>query len=371
MRRVVISTVGTSLLTNQSESKAERDSLNKEANCQDDQISPEVNALIIKLKEKAITKLNGTVEEIRKASAELNGIYGLYEGKLEQGTEKGKQDFHFLIATDTTQGLTTAQIVQSFLQKKGFIVEIPPIGKLSTASTEDFTHGITELIKWIDATIPGYKKSGYQIYFNLVGGFKSLQAYVNTIGMFYADEIIYIFEGQNSKTITIPRLPIEVDKSVVKSTEFALMAQGAWIKLSQLERVPENLLFKVDDEVTLTPWGQLIWNKCKEEILSGELLNFPNLQYLQSFTNDCSKIKGEDRVKLQETLAKTSFLLTKHDGDTGALKRDGGLLYEVYINKGGVAHFRVNQGLRISCIASKNGLELRRYGKEPDVNKNP
>jgi putative CRISPR-associated protein (TIGR02619 family) len=121
--------------------------LNNEANRKDDQISPEVNALIIKLKDKALTKLNGTVEEIRRASAELNGIYGLYEGKLEQGSEKGKQDFHFLIATDTAQGLTTAQIVQSFLQEKGFIVEIPPIRKLSTASTEDFTHGITELSK--------------------------------------------------------------------------------------------------------------------------------------------------------------------------------------------------------------------------------
>lgn len=371
MRRVVLSTVGTSLLTNQSESKAEKDILYNEANRKDDEISPEAKALIIKLKEKAITKLNGTVEEIRRASAELNGIYGLYEGKLEKGAEQGKQDFHFLIATDTTQGLTTTQIVQSFLQQKGFIVEIPPIGKLSTTSTEDFTQGITELIKWIDATIPGYQKSGYQIYFNLVGGFKSLQAYVNTIGMFYADEIIYIFEGQNSKVITIPRLPIKVDKSVIKPIEFALMAQGAWLKLSQLKGVPENLLFKVDDEAILTPWGQLIWNKCKEEILAGELLNYPRLQYLQSFINDCLKMKREERVKLQETLAKTSFLLTKHNGDTGFLKRDGGLLYEVYTNKGGVAHFRVSQGLRISCTTSQEALVLRRYGKEPEVNNNP
>lgn len=371
MRRVVISTVGTSLLTNQSESQAERVSLNSEANCKDGKISPEVNSLILKLKEKADIKLNGTVEEVRKASAELNGIYGLYKGKLEEGTERGKQDLHFLIATDTAQGQVTAQIVQSFLEKKGFIVGIPPLAKLSTTSTEDFTHGVTELIKWIDATLPGYKKSGYKMYFNLVGGFKSLQAYVNTIGMFYADEIIYIFEGQNSEVITIPQLPIEVDKSVIEPIEFALMAQGAWVKSSQLQGVPEKLLFKVDDEATLDPWGLLIWNKCKDEILTGELLAFTNLKYSSSFTNDCSKIRGDERVKLQETLAKTSYLLTKHNGDTGALKQDGGLLYEVYQNQGGTAHFRITQGIRVSCTASGGVLTLRRYGKEPDVNKNP
>jgi putative CRISPR-associated protein (TIGR02619 family) len=370
MRRVVISTIGTSLLTNQSESH-ERFSLTNEANRKDENISSEVKSLILKLKEKADIKLNGTVEEVRKASAELNGIYGLYEGKLEQGTEKGKQDLHFLIATDTAQGQLTAQIVQSFLEKKGFIVGIPHLEKLSTVSTENFTNGVTELIKWIDLTLPEYKKNGYKIYFNLVGGFKSLQAYLNTIGMFYADEIIYIFEGKNSEVITIPQLPIEVDKSAIEPIAFALMAQGAWVKSSQLQGVPEKLLFKVEDEATLDPWGLLIWNKCKDEILAGELLTFTNLKYSSSFTNDCSKIKGDERVKLQETLAKTSSLLTKHNGDTGALKQDGGLLYEVYQNQGGIAHFRITQGIRVSCTGSGGVLTLRRYGKEPDVNKNP
>ena len=337
MRRVVISTIGTSLLTNQAESQDEKNLLNNEANCKDDQISSNVKDIIIKLKKKAIAKLKGSVEEVRQASAELNGIYGLYEGKLEKGIEKGKQDIHFLVSTDTTQGQVSAEIVKDFLQEKGFIVEIPHLEKLSTFSTEHFTHGITELIKWIDPPIRGYKKSGYKIYFNLVGGFKSLQAYVNTIGMFYADEIIYIFEGKKSELITIPQLPIEVDKSVIKSVEFALMAQGGWVKLSQLKDIPEKLLFTVEDEGTLTPWGQLIWNQCKDKILVDELLHFPKLKYEQSFTNDCSTTKGDERIKLQETLAKVSYLLIKHNANTGVLKQDGGLLYEVYTNKGGVA----------------------------------
>jgi hypothetical protein len=61
----------------------------------------------------------------------------------------------------------------------------------------------------------------------------------------------------------------------------------------------------------------------------------------------------------------------KHNGDTAPLKSDGGLLYEVYQNKGGIAHFRITQGIRVSCVASEGTLILRRYGKEPDVNKNP
>ena len=51
--------------------------------------------------------------------------------------------------------------------------------------------------------MPGYRQSHYRVVFNLVGGFKSLQGYMNTLGMFYADEIIYIFEAPTADLIRI------------------------------------------------------------------------------------------------------------------------------------------------------------------------
>lgn len=101
-------------------------------------------------------------------------------------------------------------------------------------------------------------------------------------------------------------------------------------------------------------------------------MSFSRLKYEISFKKDYeTRQDRKERIKLQETLAKISHLLVKHNGDTASLKGDGGVLYEVYKNKGGIAHFRVTQGIRVSCTASGGVLTLRRYGKEPEVNEKP
>ena len=86
---------------------------------------------------------------------------------------------------------------------------------LSTASTAAFSAGIDDLIAWLERTIKPLRAS-YEVCFNLVGSFKSLQGYMNTLGMFYADKVIYIFEGQDAALITIPRLPIQVDQALLE-----------------------------------------------------------------------------------------------------------------------------------------------------------
>lgn len=381
MPRFVISTVGTSLLTNQIDGEFESgwsNRLQATANYSDKEVSyhEDILAIIETLKNRSIQKLysdpeqkniNDDVDEIRGASAELNGIYGLYREQLNLGN----QDIHWLIATDTAQGQVAAKIVANFLRDNHLVVDINTPSELSTFSTESFSNGIDEVLKWIDEIIPGYQKAGYKICFNLVGGFKALQGYANTIGMFYADEIIYIFEG-GSEIITIPKLPIKVDQSAIKPLQFALMFAGEWVELSELQGVPETLRFVVDDKATLTNWGRLTWNRSKEDLLSGDLLSFPKLKYETSFKKDYeARQDRKERLKLQETLAKVSYLLVKHNGDTAPLKGDGGVLYEVYKNKGGIAHFRVTQGTRVSCTTSEGVLTLRRYGKEPEVNEKP
>lgn len=308
--------------------------------------------------------INDNIDEIRRASAELNGIYGLYRDQLNQGN----QDIHWLITTDTAQGQVSAELIKDFLMDNHLVVDIHTPQDLSTASTESFTNGIDELLKWFDEIIPGYQDSGYHICFNLVGGFKALQGYANTIGMFYqAHEMIYIFEG-SSEVITIPRLPIQVNHSVIKPVQFALMAAGAFVKLSELESVPDTLILKAGDEAILSNWGRLTWNNCKRIFLSSNLLPFPKLEYQRSFITDFEQASSdEERVKLQETLARVSYLFDKSNCDTAALKSDGGLLYEVYKKEysqqiDGLAHFRVTKALRVSCVTSGNVLILRHYG---------
>ena len=368
MPRLVISTVGTSLLTNQIDREFEDNwavRLRETANYSSDEIEKhheDVSDIITILKERAEEKLKGEVEEIREASAELNGIYALYKEQLNQGT----QDIHWLIASDTAQDQVTAKMLEVFLRQQSLTANVFKPKNFSARSTEAFTNGIDELLEWIDDIVPGYRDSGYQICFNLVGGFKAIQGFANTIGMFYANEIIYLFEGSRN-IITIPRLPIKIDTSVIKPVQFALMAAGAWVALSELKDVPETLIFKVDETATLTTWGRLIWNRSKEDLLSEDLLQFPKLKCEPSFRKDYDNItEKNERVKLQETLAQVSYKLQESNGDTSVLVNTG-LKYDPYEGTKGVDHFRVTLSLRVSCKVIDNDLSLRYYGTHNHV----
>lgn len=377
MPKVIISTVGTSLLTNQINraEPQEKDWYSKmrdAANLSEEKTPDDVKQIIDILQNRAGKKLEeANIAQIRRASAELNGIYGVYQEDLN----RGREDIHFLIATDTMQGKTTAEIVEDFLKEQGiYNTSVKAPKDLSTASTGDFSLGIDDLIYWLQDTIPPLKESQYKVIFNLVGSFKSLQGYLNTIGMFYADEIIYIFEGGESDLISIPRLPIAVDTSLIKpyTIQLALIEAGAEPSVKETKEIPEAMLAEIDGKMMLSTWGKLIWEKCKGELLSNELFQFPHLKYRDSFRADYNKIReAQVKVKLQETLAKVSHLLQQNKGDISILKKDGGLQYDKYTNKGDIDHFRVTQGIRISCHSEQGTLILRRYGKEPDVNRNP
>ena len=184
MRRVIVSTVGTSLLTNQINRNdiAEKDwygLLRDYANLRGEAIeNKKALDIIHTLHQRATDKLQtANIQGVRSLSAELNGIYGIYQGKLATG----KQDTHILIATDTEQGKVTAEIVQNYLQSNDILnVSIYMPRGLSTASTTAFTEGIDDLITWFKQTLEFHRQQKSKIYFNLVGGFKSLQGYLNT-----------------------------------------------------------------------------------------------------------------------------------------------------------------------------------------------
>ncbi|MEH1901612.1 MAG: CRISPR-associated protein [Nostoc sp.] len=377
MRRVIISTIGTSLLTNQIKRSdhTEKDWYNQlrdYANFTLENTSKEVVVIIEKLKIRAIEKLKySLIPQIRLANAELNGIYGLYKERLQEG----QQDIHWLISTDTAQGKATAEIVKEFLREKGLVnTSIYTPNRLSTATTEAFSEGIDNLLNWLQKEVIPLKDS-YRICFNLVGSFKSLQGYLNTIGMFHAHEIIYIFEGKESNLIKIPRLPIKVDESQIEPyvVQFALMDAGAGFSLSEVADISEALIGEYNSKKVLSTWGQLIWNQCKTNLLSQNLLIFPKLHYEDNFRADYNRIRDKkEKVQLQEDLAKVSNLLSESNGNTNVLKEHPGFRYDKYTNSNDdVAHFRVSKSLRISCISANGILILRRYGKEPEVNKNP
>lgn len=375
-RRLILTSVGTSLLTRHAE-KGERQALTSCSNYRKGECPQDISSLVDRLHEKAFEELSSSKpDEIRRASAELNGLIGLNHGNMPSGKQG---DMHFLIATDTAQGEATAATVGDFLRNKcGCAAEVLNVRGLSTRDSQCFSEGIKNLLKWCDESLEGYKQNGYEIVFNLTGGFKSLQGYLNTIGMFYADRMVYIFESETADLIEIPKLPIAVDRSCFENNavHFALLNAGKEYRPADFPGVPAALIDEIDSHVLLSLWGELMWNKVKQNIFSGSLLPFPCLSYSESFKKDFSNTRvAVERVKLQEIIAKVSVLLQKENGSTRMLKQDGGLLYEDFQNKSAngkpIGHFRVTQNLRISCIAENGGLTLRHYGEHDYVNDNP
>jgi putative CRISPR-associated protein (TIGR02619 family) len=345
--------------------------------------------IILPLKTRVENKLNDSnILEIRDMSAELNGIYGLYEEDLN----KASKDMHYLLATDTAQGQVTAGIVHKFLRDKKLITEIFTPKGFSTENDEVFSNGIDSLLNWFEEIIPGYKNSGYEICFNLVGGFKAIQGFANTIGMFYADKIIYVFEGSR-KIITIPRLPIAINHSVIKPVEFALMAaeHSISIKLSKLKNVPESLLYICDDEATISNWGKLTWNNCKYNLFTKDLLQFPGLAYEKSFGKDYLRdtVKEKNKYELHEAFAELSATLLRFNGDNSHINKrfryeryEGGQKCEGGLRKNEIDHFYLNknEGWRVSCVPAEiddpergkiKGLRMRHFGEHDYVNDNP
>ena len=331
-------------------------------------------ALVINtLAERALEKLmENDVNTNRQISAELNGIYGIYGGGLPDNSD----DQHYLICTDTFQGQTTGNLIAKFLRDQGFTVVVETPEGLSTQDTESFTKGTKELITWLDDAIPR-PDSSWDVIFNLVGGFKSLQGYMQTFGTFYADEIVYIFEG-SSDLIKIPRLPIQIDTTVVQEhrTKFAMMAADEMYPIEKLEGIPETLLEPVTDNgntmAGLSAWGELIWNRTKSDLLSQGLLQFPRLVYQQSFINDCQNLNGQQWTKLQETLAKVAVALENSNGDISQLNNQvSGLNFEQLTNLDNICTLRITQGVRVSCEIADGGLTLRHYGNHDDVYANP
>ncbi|MFC1464063.1 MAG: putative CRISPR-associated protein [Candidatus Brachytrichaceae bacterium NZ_4S206] len=376
--RLFVSTVGTSLFTNAADNQMKR-LLNDQANVErEDALSADLLQFIGDLEAQLSDRLRScSLQEARRLSAELNGLLC---GASASPADALRGSEHVLITTDTALGRRAGALLKSMLERVGALVyETYAPHRLRTDTTDNFQQGVRDLVNWCKKTLDGYRAS-HEVVFNLVGGFKTLQGYMTLMGMFYADRIVYIFE-RGDQCITIPRLPVQVDREPVKQhavTLALLNAHDEPISRSKLPtQPPEVFVEPIDDEkVTISAWGQLLWQEVEKELFEKDLLSFPRLRYSKRFKQSFEKCHESGmKVDLQRALAKASFLLTEHDGDLGYLRRDGGLLYEDYASERShdgqpIGHFRISGSRRVNCVYCDGELFLCDFG-EHDVERNP
>jgi len=321
--KIIISSCGTSVLTNQTNNEL-RGLINQLANAKESYLSEDQkNRLDTHVKERQILieKIQNP-NEAKKLSAELNGIITYYNGNL--GLKEGTPDQHFLVVSDTYLGKSVGNIIRSWLESHGFTVQVISPEGFVTDNQDNFRDAMTWLIKWCQETLTGYQKSGYRIVFNLTGGFKSAQGFLQTIGMFYADEIIYIFE--TGTLLTIPRLPIELDtKGTVGQhfNAFRQLGQKQDLSMEICQGIPETLLLQIDNKVCLSEWGELIWQKAKFGYYSEKLVEpfSKNIIYTEQFRRSVRKLQlSPDRYEvLNQRLDQLNVVIQKKASNSRGL----------------------------------------------------
>ena len=268
MQTLILSTCGTSLLTNVA--GEQRNLVTRHANARKSEEVPlEDRAVLEALIGEMLRKLNeATRERQAELSAELNGLLRYYEGRPDSS-----RDTHWLIATDTWLGGATADAIAQELKKIGHQVQVRSIQDLRTNSLDEFRSAMTELARICTQEVQGYRAKGWKVVFNLTGGFKSVQGFMQALGMLYADESVYVFE-RTHELLRLPRLPIQLDaETLVREHQHILrrLASGLPVSSQAARNIPDTLLMEVDGQVALSAWGEVIWAEAGRDLLKERL----------------------------------------------------------------------------------------------------
>jgi putative CRISPR-associated protein (TIGR02619 family) len=297
---LIVSTCGTSILTNGVDN-ALRQLLMKYANVKEPKEVPEAErrAIETRIAECRQTLHDADESALARVSAELNGLLCFYDGQLKAG-----QDHHVLLCTDTWLGEATAQMVRDVLLSKEHGAELLRVADLVTGELSRFRVALTELVRWCEQTLPDYRDTGYRIVFNLTGGFKAVQGFLQALGMLYADESVYIFEGSR-ELLRLPRLPIRMDaaETVRRHLQaFRRLANGLPITEADRAGIPEPLLFEIDGAAVLSEWGELVWAQTRREVYSEQVFDPPSrrLVFGEGFEKSAEGLPI-DRLRLLNT----------------------------------------------------------------------
>ena len=310
MKNFILTSCGLSILTNylRDNYKIFPNVVYKYANLKKEEIDKD----FLEKTQNAISKLKQSIidfdeNKLKKISAELNALVTFYNNNFK------KDDYHLLLHTDTYLGDEVASILEYFLQSKGLIAEKFCATDLNTNSLEEFQLSLTEIIKNLSERIEGFKNSGYEIIFNLTGGFKGSNSFLQTMASLYADKSFYIFET-GKELLIIPRLPIKIDEEFFSKNIKIFRANeiGLDIKQEIFKKLPKSVVNQIGNEYFISPWGEIVWQKYKNEIYRKKLIMpiSDNIIYSTEFKKDFEKLNSFEKFQLNKSVDKLEKYIT-------------------------------------------------------------
>lgn len=320
---VVLTSCGTSVLTNDTTLGA---LLRDTANTTDEEYAARPVADRARLDEHFALRRKDLeqADEARatRLSAELNALTKLNGDERIQSF--GDRDIHLLVHTQTHQGAVAADMLGGWIRDRCHpqSVQSYAIPELSTGDPTRFESGMDALVRWCVDTLEGYRAT-HRIVFNLTGGFKAVQGYLQVLGMLYADEIAYIFEAPDSPLLLIPRLPVRLDLEGQFERFFDVFRRieaFGHVPRAECEGISEALLLVVDEEAGFSPWGALVWKQESGQHFRQNLVKplTSAVSYSQTFSRQVKALAPDDLERANRQLDRLAAYLTPPKSSRGS-----------------------------------------------------
>ncbi len=181
--RLIISTVGTSLISNRSKEQSG---------------STRLEELLMHI----------TVKGEVKASAETNALSRL----ISEG------DQLLFLCSDTPDGNLSSEALTQFYQKKGFKSSFKVIRELNYLHDDFMSRGLKSLVNILIDEIQISRRKGLEPIISATGGFKAEIAYATLVGLVFHVPVYYIHEVFQD-IICMPPAPIDWDLTLLAENE--------------------------------------------------------------------------------------------------------------------------------------------------------
>jgi putative CRISPR-associated protein (TIGR02619 family) len=296
MSSFVLSTVGTSLLTNAAADPALKPLIFKHANASDWSAMPEADRPALRAHIDAVDARLGTADpkEAARMSAELNGV-------LTWAAESASPaDQHVLVASATVLGRATADLATRWLSRHGYAATTHNAAELQTGDSAAFRRAMSALLSWVGEQVNFYREGGYKVTFNLCGGFKGPNGFLHSVGALYADEVVYLFEG-TSTLLRVPRLPVAIDHDQLTMSLPTWRRHKVGLPVAAGEVNP-LILEELDGELYPSQFAEVIMADVERRAYGAALQPSPHprLRWSASFEAQVSRLPERRRRQINE-----------------------------------------------------------------------
>lgn len=196
-------------------------------------------------------------------------------------------------------------MIGEWCERQKLLSEFYRIPGFNTADDLSFNAAMSDLAQWCAEYVAPQRTPQNGVVFNLSGGFKSLQGFMQTLGMFYADETFYLFESSDA-LMRIPRLPIDVDAGAIREIEDHFDAyRKMFLEIpaapEEVRDIARSMIFTADGtSFLLSAWGKIFWDKFTKTHYKKQLYPspLPEIVLTDTFRKDVEGFKGDQQVLL-------------------------------------------------------------------------